>query len=82
MKILGKKKQKEVCQRIVANAIIAFDLMDMNLENLPAEKVIRYTKAIIDNTADAVGEIGGIQAMLAARDVMVRYHKHYNKEEQ
>ncbi len=83
MKILSKKKQNEVCKRIVANAIIAFDLLDV--DNLPADKLIRYTKEILENTCDAVGDVGGIEAMLAAREAMVRYHKPYSekkKEEQ
>lgn len=79
MKILSKKKQNEVCQRIVANAIIALDLLDV--DNLPADKLIRYTKAILENTCDAVGDVGGIEAMLAARDAMVRHQEHRSKKE-
>lgn len=75
MKVITSKKQKEVCQRIVANAIIAYDLLDV--DKLPADKLIRYTKCIIENTVEAVGAIGGIPAMLAARDTMARYQKRY-----
>lgn len=80
MKILSKKKQKQVCQRIVANAIIAFDLLDV--DNLPADKLIRYTKAILENTCNAVGDVGGIKAMYAASEAMARYHKPYPEKKE
>ncbi len=80
MKILSKKQQKEVCQRIVANAIIALDLLDV--DNLPADKIIRYTKSILENTCDAVGDVGGIEALFAARETMVRYHKPYSEKKE
>ncbi len=77
MKILSKKKQKQVCQRITANAIIAYSLLDdlLSADLIHTDKLIRYTKAIIDNTAEAVGDVGGVEAMFVARDTMARYHK-------
>lgn len=71
MRILRKKQQKEVCQRIVANAIIAYDLLDA--DNTPTDKLIRYTDCIIDNCAKAVYAVGGLGAMLQAKETMCRH---------
>ncbi len=84
MKILSKKKQKQICQRITANAIIAYSLLDdlLAADLIPADKLIRYTKAIIENTSEAVGDVGGVEAMFVARDVMARYHRIFTERKE
>lgn len=72
MKILSKKEQKKVCQEIVANTIMAFNLLDLN--NNP-KRVIEYTKHLIENTMSAVFAVGGWNAMLEAKETICRYQK-------
>lgn len=73
MKILSKKEQKKVCQEIVANTIMAFNLLDF--ENTDAKRVIEYTEHLINNTMDAVRAVGGWNAMLEAKETICRYQK-------
>lgn len=73
MKILSKKEQKKVCQEIVANTIMAFNLLD--LKNTDAKRVIEYTDHLIENTMDAVLAVGGWNAMLEAKETICRYQK-------
>lgn len=73
MKILSKKKQKKVCNAIVANTIMAFDLLDLN--DSDAKRTIEYTKHLIENTMEAVLEVGGWNAMLEAKETICRYQK-------
>ncbi len=40
----------------------------MDADLIPADKLIRYTKAIIDNALEAVGDVGGVEVMFVARD--------------
>lgn len=73
MKILTNNKQHEICLHILANTIAAFELLD--LQNMDADKVIRYTNSIIDNTLDAVYKVGGLRELQAAHMIIKRYKK-------
>ena len=73
MKILTNNKQHEICMHILTNTIAAFDLLD--LQNMDADKVIRYTKSIIDNTLDAVYKVGGLRELQAAHKIIKSYKK-------
>ena len=73
MKILTSNKQHEICMHILSNTIAAFDLLD--LKNMDADKVIRYTNTLIDNTMDAVYKIGGVRELQAAHEIIKRYKK-------
>lgn len=73
MKILTNNKQHEICLHILANTIAAFDLLD--LQNMDADKVIRYTNSLIDNTMDAVYKVGGLRELKAAHEIIKRYKK-------
>ena len=73
MKILLKKEQKKVCNAIVANTIMAFDLLD--LDKIDAKRTIEYTEHLIENTMNAVLAVGGWNAMLEAKETICRYQK-------
>lgn len=73
MKILTSNKQHEICMHILTNTIAAFELLD--LQNMDADKVIRYTNSLIDNTMDAVYKVGGIRELKVAHEIIKRYKK-------
>lgn len=73
MKILTKKEQKKVCNAIVANTIMAFNLLDLDDPN--PKRTIEYTEHLIDNTMGAVLSVGGWNAMIEAKEVICRYQK-------
>lgn len=73
MKILTNNKQHEICLHILANTIAAFDLLD--LQNMDADKVIRYTNSLIDNTMDAVYKVGRLRELQVAHMIIKRYKK-------
>lgn len=73
MKILTEKKQHEICAHILANAIIAFDLLDF--ETMGVEKIAHATETIVSNTLDAVYKVGGETEMLAASMIIKKYKK-------
>ena len=59
MKILRKKQQQEVIERIIANHLMATDLIDICSEDEKREN--RLTK-ITENTVRSLSLVGGMEA--------------------
>lgn len=70
MRALTKKKEKEAFKKILANAIIAWDLAQKFEEK---EKIIDTCNDINNNLVDAAYFIGGADLMVEAGNLYVKY---------
>lgn len=70
MKILRKRTQKVILNRLLANAIIAGDAVSHFKD---PKKYCDAMNHIIDNLAEATYAIGGKKAMLDAKETFTNY---------
>ncbi len=77
MRLLTKKKQNEALKRILANSIIAWDVV-MKFED--KEKIIDACNHIQNNLVDAAYFIGGKDSMIAVGEAFVNYISKEDKQ--
>lgn len=77
MKLLTKKKQNEALERMLANAIIAYNEI---MESNDFDHRINISSKILNNLADAAYFIGGKNMMIKALELYVKYICDYDKK--